>query len=130
MPTEKLEFYKCNVCGNLIQVILSGTGELVCCGQKMNLQVVQHDSNELGEKHAPKLEYRDTKKIVQVMSHPMVPEHYVEFIEVYNKNKTELHLKYFKPCETPEFDITYTSDDIEAVEFCNIHGLWGENKDD
>ena len=130
MPTEKLEFYKCNICGNLVQVILSGVGELVCCGQKMNLQIPQHDSNELGEKHAPKLEFRENKKFVQVMSHPMLPEHYIEFIEVFNKNKTELHLKYLEPYETPEFDITYTDDDIEAVEFCNIHGLWGENKDD
>ena len=130
MPTEKVEFYKCNICGNLVQVILSGAGELVCCGQKMNLQIPQHDSNELGEKHAPKLEFRENKKFVQVMSHPMLPEHYIEFIEVFNKNKTELHLKYLEPYETPEFDITYTDDDIEAVEFCNIHGLWGENRDD
>lgn len=130
MPTEKLELYKCNICGNLVQVILSGSGELVCCGQKMNLQLPQEDNNELGEKHAPKLAFRENKKYVQVMSHPMLPEHYIKFIEVYRKNKSELHLKYFKPNDTPEFDITYTGDDINTIEFCNIHGLWGENKYD
>lgn len=125
--TEKLELYKCEICGNLVQVILNGAGELVCCGQPMKIQVPQHDNSELGEKHAPKLEFRENEKYVQVKSHPMLPEHYIQFIEVYKKDKSEMHLKYFNPNEVPELNITCLSDDIEAIENCNIHGLWGED---
>ncbi len=130
MSTEKLQLYKCNICGNLVQVIEPGAGELVCCGEAMQLLAIQHDSSEMGEKHAPKIEFRENKKFVQVISHPMAMEHYIQFIEVYKKDKSELHLKYFKPNDVPEFDISYTDDDIEAVEHCNIHGLWGEDKND
>lgn len=130
MSTEKLQLYKCNICGNLVQVIEQGAGELVCCGEAMQLLAIQHDSSEIGEKHAPKIEFRENKKFVQVISHPMAMEHYIQFIEVYKKDKSELHLKYFKPNDVPEFDISYTDDDIEAVEHCNIHGLWGEDKND
>ena len=64
MSTEKLQLYKCEICGNLVQVILNGAGELVCCGQSMKLQIPQHDKTEIGEKHAPKTEFRDNKKFV------------------------------------------------------------------
>ena len=127
MSTEKLEFYRCEICGNLVQVVLSGAGELVCCNQPMKHLTPQHDKSELGEKHAPEYEFRDNKKFVGVYSHPMLPEHYIQFIEVQNKDKDEVRLKYFKPNSTAEFDISDTGDNIEAVEFCNIHGLWGEN---
>ncbi len=130
MSTEKLQLYKCEVCGNLIQVIVPSYGELVCCSQPMKLQTVQHDSTEMGEKHAPKLEFRENKSYVQVKTHPMLPEHYIQFIEVYKKDKSILHLKYLNPGEIPEFEITNFDDDIEAIEFCNIHGLWGEDKND
>lgn len=130
MSTEKLELYKCDVCGNLVQVILNSTGELVCCGQPMRLQSIQHDKSEVGEKHAPVIEFRETKKFVQVKNHPMQQEHYIQFIEVYKKDKSQLHLKYLKPNDVAEFDITCIPEDIDAIEFCNIHGLWGENKND
>ena len=128
MTTEKLQLYKCAICGNLVQVILDGTGELVCCGQPMHLLSPQQDSGMLGEKHAPIIEFRENKKFVQVKSHPMSNEHYIQFIETYKKDKTELHLKYLHPDDIAEFDITFLPEDIESVEFCNIHGLWGESK--
>ena len=31
------EKYHCNVCGNEVEVIKVGGGELVCCGKPMNL---------------------------------------------------------------------------------------------
>ena len=86
MATEKLQLYKCEVCGNLVQVILSGAGELVCCGQPMKLQSIQHDKSETGEKHAPIVEFRENDRFVQVKSHPMLPEHYIQFIEIYKKD--------------------------------------------
>ena len=130
MSTEKLQLYKCHICGNMVHVIQPGAGELVCCGEAMELLNIQHDSSEMGEKHAPKIDFRENKKFVQVISHPMAMEHYIQFIEVYKKDKSELHLKYFQPNDVPEFDISYAGDDIEAIEHCNIHGLWGEDKND
>ena len=128
--TEKLDIFKCEICGNTVQVLLNGIGELVCCEQPMKLLEIQHDSTELGEKHAPKTDYRDNKKIVNVLSHPMLPEHYIQFIEVYTKDKNELHLKYFYPNQSPIFDISHLNQETKAIELCNIHGLWGENKND
>ena len=130
MTKEKLEIYKCEVCGNLVQVLLAGVGELVCCGQPMKLQTIQHDTTELGEKHAPVIENRGNLRFVQVKSHPMLKEHYIQWLEVFNNDKSEVHLKYFEPETVPELEISCLKDDIKAIEFCNIHGLWGEDKND
>ena len=126
MTTEKLQIYRCEVCGNLVQVLLGGIGELVCCSREMKLQIPQHDTGELGEKHAPKQEIRDGKKYVTVKNHPMTGDHYIQLIEVYKKDKSGLRLKYFEPKDTPKLEIP-CPEDIEALEFCNIHGLWGED---
>ena len=132
MATEKLQLYKCNVCGNLVQVILPGAGELICCGEPMELLVphIEEENNDFTEKHTPKIETGEQGRFVRLKFHPMEQSHYIQFIEVYKKDKTELHLKYFKPNDVPEFDISYTNDEIETVEMCNIHGLWGEDKND
>ena len=124
--TQKFQIYKCEICGNLIQVLLEGNGELVCCGKNMILQAIQHDTNELGEKHAPKYEQRNDETFVTVKSHPMVNEHYIQFIETYTKDKNEMHIKYFYPQETAEMNISHFTKEVESIEFCNIHRLWGE----
>lgn len=123
--TEKLSLYKCNICGNLVQVILDGVGELVCCGQSMeHLLPHQEEESELAEKHKPIIEQNENGKFVRLMYHPMKPEHYIQFIEVYSKDKSCLHLKYLNPNDVAEFDISYLDDNFEALEYCNIHGLW------
>ncbi len=126
--TKKFQIYRCEVCGNTVQVLLDSFGELICCHQPMKLLEIQHENNELGEKHAPKIEHRDGKKYVNVNTHPMTTEHYIQFIEGIDSKNNELHLKYFYPEETPEFDISYTSDNTSFIELCNLHGLWGDNK--
>lgn len=123
--TEKLQIYKCEICGNIIQVLFGGAGSIVCCGEEMKLQHVQHDTNELGEKHNPKIEERDGKRYVHVKTHPMINEHYIQLIQVQTRDKNEFYTKYFYPDETPELDITFFSDDMNAYEYCNIHHLWG-----
>ena len=127
--TEKLELYKCSICGNLVQVLLSGTGELVCCNQPMEkLCPKVNKENELSEKHIPVIELENDKKFVRLTKHPMIPEHYIQFIEVYSKDKKNLHLKFLEPNEAAEFDVTCFEDNLETLELCNIHGLWrGKN---
>ena len=125
--TVKLQIYKCNVCGNLVQVLNEGDGNLVCCGHEMELMPIQYDTNELGEKHTPKIEIKEGKKFVNVIGHPMTSEHYIQFIETYSKDKNELHLKFFYPNETPEMESSL-KDEFNSVEYCNIHHLWGDNR--
>lgn len=124
MATEKLQLYKCEVCGNLVQVILSGAGELVCCGQPMKLQSIQHDKSETGEKHAPIVEFRENDRFVQVKSHPMLPEHYIQWIYV----QTNLGgmKKYLNPNEEPtaSFKLAEGESVVAVYEYCNLHGLW------
>lgn len=123
--TEKFDLYKCNVCGNTVQVLFAGEGELVCCGQKME-HLIPHtgDNPQLAEKHTPVFEKIENKEFVTLKFHPMLSEHYIQFIEVYPKDKKELHLKYLAPNEKAELETTHFGEDLEAIEFCNIHGLW------
>lgn len=123
--TEKLELYKCNICGNVVQVILNGVGELVCCGEPMlKLEAHQEDNSEMAEKHIPIIEEEDGKRFVRLKHHPMTEEHYIQFIEAYPKDKSKLYLKYLNPNDKAEFEITHLKENIEALELCNIHGLW------
>lgn len=128
--TEKLEIYKCNVCGNLVQVLLSGVGELVCCGQPME-KLIPHieENNELAEKHTPVIEKEGDKTYIRLKLHPMMPEHYIQLIEVYPKDKSFLHIKFLNPNDLAEFNISSFTEEVEALEYCNIHGLW-RNKND
>ena len=134
----KFGIYKCKVCGNIVQTLINGEGELVCCGEEMELLEYKYEENELGEIHVPEIyelhEGCETGickevKYVSVRKHPMTEEHYIQFIEVFDKEKSELRIKFFKPNETAEYNITDFNNVQLALELCNIHGLW-RNKND
>ena len=118
------KFYKCALCGNIVEVVHEGGGELVCCGQPMNL-IKENSVDASNEKHVPVIEKTDKGILVKVGSidHPMEEKHYIEWIEVTNGAWTQK--KYLKPGEKPqaEFCVQY-SDKLVAKEYCNIHGLW------
>jgi superoxide reductase len=121
---ERLFVYKCGTCGNIVEVMHVGGGELVCCGNPMTLQE-EKTADSATEKHVPVIEAIDEGVRVTVGSteHPMTDEHYIEWIEVLNG--TYVNRKYLKPGDKPmaEFYVKY-SDDLEAREYCNIHGHW------
>ena len=126
--TKKFEIYKCEICGNIVQILQEGECEIVCCNQPMKLMKIQYDkSSELGEKHCPKFFEENDKKYVHVKNHPMIDEHYIEFIEIYPKDRNEMYIKYFKPNDIPKAEIPFRQDEIDAIELCNIHGLWGSD---
>ncbi len=128
--TEKLELYKCKICGNLVQVLINGAGELVCCAQPMEKLVEKYEeNNELAEKHVPVVEQIDDGTLVTLRKHPMNSEHYIQFIEVISKDKSRLSLKFFNPNDKAEFEIKGFSNELYALEYCNIHGLWRSNND-
>ena len=125
--TEKLELYKCHNCGNLVQVLVNGIGELVCCGQNMeNLVPKYEENNELAEKHVPIIEEENNRRIVTLKHHPMVEEHYIQFIEVISDDNKYVKRKYLTP-EDKEAVLSFKcecKEGIKARELCNIHGLW------
>lgn len=121
--TERLQVYKCGICGNIVMVMHASAGTLVCCGQNMNL-LEEQTADQATEKHVPVVEKDGNNVVVKVGSvpHPMQNQHYIEWIEAHTDDKT--YIKFLKPGEEPEaiFEI---SDDVKAArEFCNIHGLW------
>lgn len=130
--TERLEMYRCEVCGNLVQVILEGDGELVCCGQPMVLLKHKNKENEGLEKHIPVFVNKpDDKLEIRVGStlHPMLNEHYIQFVETISEDKMHIYLEYLKPGMEPVITVDNISNIKSACEFCNIHGLW-EGKND
>lgn len=117
------EIYKCNVCGNIVEVVHAGVGELVCCGQPMEMltEKLQDAGNE---KHVPVIEKTATGVKVKVGSipHPMEEKHYIEWIELHADDA--VYRKFLRPMEKPEVEFCVTAKKLSARDYCNIHGLW------
>lgn len=127
--TKLKQIYKCNVCGNIVEVLHTGSGELVCCGEAM--QPMEEKKEEVGqEKHLPVIERMADKARVKVGSipHPMEEKHYIEWIELVANGKA--YREFLKPGDTPEVAFKVKAEKITAREYCNLHGLWkgGENQ--
>lgn len=117
------QIYRCSICGNIVEVLHAGDGELVCCGKPMILQEEKNKDAGL-EKHVPIIERRGSKIEIKVGSvlHPMEDKHYIEWIECGNgKNYCR---KFLKPGDSPEAEFEIAGDKISARAYCNIHGLW------
>ena len=121
--TELRQIYRCNVCGNIVEVLHAGAGKLVCCGQPMELLTEKTEDAGL-EKHVPVIEKTETGYLVKVGSipHPMEEKHYIEWIELVTDGK--LCRKFLKPDEKPEALFEVKAEKVWAREYCNIHGLW------
>ncbi len=122
--TELKQIYKCNVCGNIVEVVHNGDGELVCCGQPMNLQVEKTEEEGLEEKHVPVIEKTDTGVKVSIGSvpHPMEEEHFIEWIELITENGAIR--KFLNAGDEPEAEFEVGGENFSARIYCNVHGLW------
>jgi superoxide reductase len=120
---KQLGIYKCGVCGNIVEVIHAGAGELVCCGQPMTL-LTENSVDASREKHVPVIEPTAGGVKVKLGSvpHPMEEKHYIEWIEVIADGKA--YRQFLKPGDAPEAFFAVTAADIVAREYCNLHGLW------
>ncbi|RAI15513.1 MAG: hypothetical protein DKM22_02725 [Candidatus Melainabacteria bacterium] len=130
--TKKLELYRCSICKNLVEVVLEGEGELVCCGKPMELLQAKKDDEEFGEKHVPMFIDMDDETEVRIGSepHPMTNEHYIQFIEAISKDNRYIKRKYLYPNEEPLLKLKcYDLGKMRVEEFCNIHGLWENGND-
>ncbi|MCX5877470.1 MAG: desulfoferrodoxin [Deltaproteobacteria bacterium] len=121
--TEKLQVYKCDVCGNIVEVLHNGVGELVCCGQPMTLQT-ENTVDAAKEKHVPVIEKvtGGYKVKVGAVAHPMEEKHHIEWIELIAGNKA--YRQFLKPGDAPEAFFATDAASVSAREFCNLHGLW------
>lgn len=129
--TKKLELYKCNVCNQIIEVVLEGEGTLVCCGQDMEL-VKAGTTDGKKEAHVPVVEVLGSTKVVKVgtMPHPMEKEHYIQFIECISNDNRYIKRKYLFPDEEPEMILKCMEEnDLKAREYCNIHGLFSNKEE-
>jgi superoxide reductase len=121
--TNLHQVYKCPICGNVVEVLHTGGGQLVCCGQPMEL--LSPKSEDTGfEKHLPVVEISEGKITVNVGSvpHPMEEAHYIEWIELIADDK--VYKKFLKPGQEPIVVFDLTANTITVRCFCNLHGLW------
>ena len=119
----KLEIYKCSTCGNIVEVIHGGPGQLVCCGAPME-NLVAKTADAATEKHVPVVEKVDggIKVTVGSVPHPMDEKHYIEWIEVIADGRA--YRQFLEPGDAPEAIFNIEAESIVAREHCNIHGLW------
>jgi len=121
--TELLQIYKCEVCGDMVEVIHAGPGTLVCCGKPMKL-MTENTIDASKEKHVPVIETIPSGIKVKVgsVAHPMEAAHYIEWIELMVDGKA--YRQFLKPGDAPEAVFNVMGGHITAREYCNLHGLW------
>lgn len=121
--TKKNEVYKCPLCGNIVEILHAGAGELVCCGQPMVL-MSENTVDAAKEKHVPVItKVTDGYKVsVGAVPHPMEAKHWIEWIELIADGT--IYRQNLNPGETPEATFFIKADKVTAREYCNLHGLW------
>ena len=116
--------YKCEICGNIVEVLHEGVGALVCCGEEMKFQEEKIQDSKI-EKHVPFIEKTENGIIVKVgqnQEHPMEEKHYIEWIQIFADGKA--YREFLKPGDKPQAFFEIKADKIKAREYCNVHGLW------
>ena len=115
--------YKCELCGNIVEMLHPGGGELVCCGQPMTL-LEEKNADSATEKHVPLIEKIENGYKVTVGStlHPMTEEHYIQWIELQADGK--VYKAFLKPGDAPSAEFCVEGSTVSAREYCNLHGLW------
>jgi superoxide reductase len=121
--TKRLQVFKCEVCGNIVEVLHEGDGDLVCCGQDMKL-FNENTVDASREKHVPVVERIAGGFKVKVGSvpHPMEAKHYIEWIEVTADGRQ--YRQFLSPGGAPEATFMIEAQKVTAREWCNLHGLW------
>jgi len=120
--TKKLQIYKCEVCGNIVEMVHGGVGALVCCNEPMKLYE-ENTVDAAKEKHVPvkKVAGGIVKVKVGDVPHPMEDKHYIEWIEVISGDKA--YMQFLNPGDAPEAEFAIDGD-VTVREYCNLHGLW------
>jgi len=120
---EVNQIYKCEECGNIVELLVVGGGDLICCGEPMKL-MVENTVDAAKEKHVPVIEKIATgwRVTVGAVAHPMEEKHYIQFIELIADGK--VYRAMLKPGDKPEAEFAVQATKVSAREYCNLHGLW------
>ena len=121
--TKLNELYKCNLCGNIVEILHPGAGALVCCNERMAL-MVENTVDASKEKHVPVIEVGANSITVKVgsVAHPMEAAHYIEWIELTADGK--VYRQQLQPGQAPEATFPVIAKQVTAREYCNLHGHW------
>ena len=116
-----MQIYKCSICGNMVQMVHGGAGQMICCGQPMDL-LTENTVDAATEKHVPVVEKTDKgiKAKVGSVAHPMEDKHYIAWIEVIGPDGKSCR-KFLNPGDAPEAEFCLEG---TVREYCNLHGLW------
>lgn len=120
---EKVKFYLCKECGNLVVLLHEGGGQLVCCGQNMT-ELKAGTTDAAKEKHVPVIKREGNHIEVQVGSvlHPMAEDHFITNIIAVQGEKFQN--KSLKPGDEPKACFDIADGPVTVYEYCNKHGLW------
>lgn len=120
---KRMEVYRCNKCGNIVEVLSGGIGQLVCCGEPMEL-LKENTTDAAQEKHVPVIEKIDGGYKVKVgsVAHPMEEKHYIQWIELLTEDTA--YVAFLMPGMAPEATFKTDAQKVSAREYCNLHGLW------
>lgn len=122
--TKLNQIYKCEVCGNIVEILHTGQGELVCCEQPMKLQI-EKEEDEGQEKHVPVIKKTAEGVLIKVgeTPHPMKEEHFIEWVEVIS-TKGKVYRKFLQASDNPQAEFCLEESIALARIYCNVHGLW------
>ncbi|MDL2225791.1 desulfoferrodoxin FeS4 iron-binding domain-containing protein [Eubacteriales bacterium OttesenSCG-928-M02] len=120
---KEVKYFRCTVCGNLVEKIIEGVGTMVCCNQDMVL-LEANVTDGATEKHVPAVTIENgvVTAVVGEVEHPMLPEHYIQFISIVTEDG--IYRKDLKPGDAPKVELTTDAKVLEVYEYCNLHGLW------
>jgi superoxide reductase len=120
---KRMDVYKCDACGNIVEVLEGGEGELACCGEPMK-RMTENTVDAAKEKHVPVIEIVDGGIKIKVgeVPHPMEKKHYIQWIELIADGGTYRH--FLEPNDKPEAFFPVKANQLTAREYCNLHGLW------
>jgi len=120
---KKMTVYKCEICGNIVEVLTAGGAVMMCCGQEMTL-MAENTTDAAVEKHVPALEKKNGgwQVTVGTVEHPMTDAHFIEWIELISGDK--VYRQFLNPNDTPTAFFPIDADGVTARAYCNLHGLW------
>ena len=121
----EMKFYRCAKCGQMVAIVEKKGCPIMCCGQPME-QVVAGTTDASVEKHVPVIKQEGNLVTVTVgaVEHPMVEEHYIDWIALQTKQGNQR--KKLNPGDKPEavFALVDGDEVVAAYAYCNLHSLW------
>lgn len=121
----EMKFYRCAKCGQMVAIVEKKGCPIMCCGQPME-EIIPGTSDAAAEKHVPVIKQEGNLVTVCVgeVEHPMLPEHFIEWIALQTKQGNQR--KKLNPGEKPQavFALVDGDEVVAAYAYCNLHSLW------